>query len=241
MIDLKPADWIAITSSIGTFLSSFFILMTLFELKVQRKHSYIPDLVIPEIIFCYNSNDIKTWKTDDEEFISLEIHNIGLDVAKNINFKWSYDIHGMIEIFYKLSEPDKGELYIDSVENRLIYKKDGVLESGSSLSIDDRHADFLMASKDNSKEYNLDLPNSYIVIATAIYKHAKINEVFDVNSFDDGLLPLTLTITYKDVGGNFYRKEFKVDIKFFMKSINLKETDLLKIHSMRGRIYIKEY
>ena len=84
------------------------------------------------------------------------------------------------------------------------------------------------------------MPNSYITICTAIYKSAEINEVFDLNSFNDGLLPLTLVINYKDVGGSVIYKTFKIEIKFFTKSINFREKEYIKINNMRGRVYIKE-
>ena len=241
MEDLNIKDWIAIISSIGTFLSSIFVLMTLFELKTQRKQSYIPELIIPEVCFNYNNNFpnlIKIWTTDDNKELFLKIHNIGLGVAKDIDFEWEYDIYEMIEKFYKLSSDTKGELYIE--DNRLIYLKNNIVEAGSSLSIDNRHLDFLLAHTDNNDVYNLELPNSYLSIATAIYKNAKIKEIFNLDKFEGAILPLNLNIRYKDVGGSDITKKLKIDVKFFVKSINLGVNDSDKIIKMRGRVYISK-
>jgi len=238
---LTVKDWIAIVSSVGTFLSSIFVLMTLFELRTQRKQSYMPELIIPEVCFNYNNNFpnfIKIWTTDDSKMLFLKIHNIGLGVAKDIDFEWKYDIYDMIEKFYKLSSDTKGELYIE--DNRLIYLKDNIVEASSNLSVDNRHLDFLLAHTDSSNIYNLELPNSYLSIATAIYKNAKIKEIFDLDTFEGGLLPLSLSIKYKDVGGSHIIKKFKIDIKFFVKSINIGIQYSDKITKMRGRVYIFE-
>ena len=124
MESLSINEWIALISSIGTFFSSIFVLVTLFELRTQRKQSYIPELVIPDVCFNYNNefpNYIKIWAKDDDEMLSLKVHNIGRGVAKHIDFEWEYDIHGMIEQFYQLKCEDKGEIFIDTDENRLYH------------------------------------------------------------------------------------------------------------------------
>lgn len=241
-LDLK--DWIALVSSLGTFLSSIFVLITLFELRTQRKQSYIPEVIIPDVCFDYSNeyeHITKIWKADDGEGLSLKVHNIGLGVAKDIDFEWKYNMKGMIKIFDKLYSTEKGKLYHDSDDNRLFYHdKDGRMQSGSSLEIDNRHLDFLLPYKEKSDFYNLELPLSYICISTAIYENAKFNEIFDSKKFEESLLPLTLTAKYKDVGGTSITKKFKVEVKFFLRSINLRTIPSDMIVKMRGRVYIEE-
>ncbi|MFA0551160.1 hypothetical protein AB4538_09880 [Vibrio lentus] len=243
MESLSINEWIALISSIGTFFSSIFVLVTLFELRTQRKQSYIPELVIPDVCFNYNNefpNYIKIWAKDDDEMLSLKVHNIGRGVAKHIDFEWEYDIHGMIEQFYKLKCEDKGEIFIDTDENRLYHQKNNEVLAGSSLSSDNRHVDFMLSHHDGAETYNLELPNSYICISTAIFKSAKTQEVFDLQRFDGALFPLTLIAKYKDIGGSEIKKNFKVEVKFFVKSINLRVLKSDKISEMRGRVYISE-
>jgi hypothetical protein len=244
MEDLKAADWISLFSSVGTFFGSVFVLVTLFEMKRQRKQSYMPELVIPDVCFNY-SNDYATyseiWSKDDKNFLSLDVHNIGLWAAKDISFKWSYDIHDMIGQFYRLSSEEKGDLEIDSDQGRLIYKCNGVILAGSSLSIDNSHFDFLLPCKDELNHLSLPLPNSYITICTAIYKHASFEEVFDGQQFECSLSPIELLVTYKDVGEGLLKKKFKVEIKFFTKSVRHHYAQAsARISSMRGRVYIAE-
>ncbi|EII3117766.1 hypothetical protein P0I90_000863 [Vibrio parahaemolyticus] len=203
----------------------------------------MPELAIPDVCFDYKNeypNYIRIWVTDDGKGLSLRVNNIGLGVAKSIDFEWDYDIHGMIEKFYQLSYEDKGEITLDSEENRLYYIKNNETLAGSSLSIDNRHVDFLLPYSDGAESYNLELPNSYICISTAIFKNATINEVFDLNEFDGALLPLTLIAKFKDVGGSSIIKKFKVEVKFFVKSINLRTKKSDSISQMRGRVYISE-
>jgi hypothetical protein len=88
---LDIEDWIAFVSSLGTFLSSIFVLITLFELKFQRKQSYIPELVIPDVCFDYKNefpNHMRIWTTDDGNALSLKVHNVGLGVAKDVNLEF---------------------------------------------------------------------------------------------------------------------------------------------------------
>lgn len=94
----------------------------------------MPELVIPDVCFNYSNNYpnlIKIWSTDDGNGLSLKVNNIGLGVAKNIDFEWHYDIHAMVERFYQLNNESKGQITIDSDENRLYYIKDGEMLDGS--------------------------------------------------------------------------------------------------------------
>ncbi len=199
----------------------------------------MPELVIPDVCFDYKNefpNYMRIWTTDDGNALSLKVHNVGLGVAKDVNFEWEYDIYGMIEKFYQLSNPDKGEIYIDEKNNRLIYTKDG-----SCPSKDTQHIDFLLPySNSNNNITNLELPTSYTTISTIIYKNAKIKEIFDLKEFYGMLYPLTLVVKYKDVGGYDMTKKFSVDIKFFVNSINLRVQYSDEIIKMRGRVYVSE-
>ena len=233
-------DWIAFVSSLGTFLSSIFVLITLFELRTQRKQSYIPELIIPDVCFDYNnefSRYIDIWKMDDGNALSLKVYNVGLGVAKDVNFEWKYDVNSMIEKFYQLSNPDKGEMNIDK-KNDLICCKDG-----SFPLRDTQHINFLLPysnSNSNSNSADLDLSISYTYISYIIYKNTQIKEIFDLKEFDGMLCPLNLIVKYKDIGGYDITKKFSVNIKFFVNSINLGVKHSDKIIKMRGRVYVSE-
>ncbi|MDP5214977.1 hypothetical protein ORJ66_18145 [Pseudoalteromonas tunicata] len=244
MEDIALKDWVAIVSSIGTFISSIIVLVTLFELRKQRKQSYMPDLVTSDICFDYNNEPeqhVKMWCTDDNEFLSLKFSNVGLGVAKNISFKWNFDIHEMIEKFYNLSNSDDSDLYLDSDENRLYYKQHGELVAGSSLSIDDRRLDFLLPYENNQNNFKLELPNSFLTISAAIYKNSYKHKIFDENSFENTLAPLTLSIKYKDVGGSIINKKLNIKVSFFTKSVNRNQQPSEYIKKMRGRVYVSEF
>lgn len=239
---LKVEEWIALVGAIATLMATIIVLLTLFEMMKQRKQSYMPDIVISDVCFNYESGlstfaDI--WTMDDKDFLSLKVHNIGLWAAKDINFRWHYDMHEMIERFYKISKEGKGEIEIDSDDRRLFYKKNGETLSACSLSIDNSHFEFLLPCRDEKDYLKLSIPNSYITIATAFYEHVSIQELVGHNDFDFGLSPMELIATYKDIGGRLLEKRFNVQIKFFTKSIRLYHQDVSK-RSMRGRVYVSE-
>jgi hypothetical protein len=87
-------------SSLATFLTMFFVLLTLFEMAKQRKSSYRPDIVVlPSQYFFYSKathDRIQSMYISDKELgdnisnhkpldhITLEGFNIGLGTAKFI-------------------------------------------------------------------------------------------------------------------------------------------------------------
>ncbi|MCL6349883.1 hypothetical protein [Pectobacterium polaris] len=235
--------WIAICSSVGTLLSSLFVLFTLFELRTQRKQSYRPDLVIPEVCFFFNNNGDnykEKWNGDDNEMVKLKVHNIGLGVAKDIKFTWNYDMESMINEYHRLIKSEEKNLFIDHEENRLFHYRNGELLNGSSLSVDDQNADFLLNHTSSKDIIELYLPNSYTCISTAIFHDAFINEIFNTSDFEDSLYPLKLTINYRDVGGNQLSKKYRIKVCFFMRNFNHSKNNISKITKMRGRIYVIE-
>ncbi|MBE3654965.1 hypothetical protein [Vibrio navarrensis] len=241
MESLNWNDWIALVSSVGTFLSSIFVLVTLFELRKQRKQSYLPDFAVPDVCFNYNNSaqtHIKMWSMDDGNMLSLKVINIGKGVAKDIKFTWEYDMHDMFEKFHELDFVDNVVLQHDTDENRLLYIQDNNVMDNSSLSTDDRQLDYLLTPSDGGDAYVLDLPGSYLSISTAIYKNAKINELFNSEEFETSLSPLTLNVEFKDVGGSRIVKKYSVQLCFFNKSIKNNRSMPNKIEQMRGRVYV---
>lgn len=234
--NITLTDLIAIVSAIGTFLSSIFVLITLLELRTQRKHSYKPELVIPEICFDFNfyrERFIDTWKTDDGEYLKLKVYNVGMGVAQDIKFSWSYNKNSMLKIFEKIHNSEKGKFILDTKKDKLNYFKENELLAGCSLSSDNRELDFLLSSNNENNSYLLDLPDSYLCFSTMIYNNAELNKLFTLSNFKEGLEPLKLNITYKDIGGSVIKKTYNVNIEFFLRSLEGYS------QNMRGRIYIK--
>jgi hypothetical protein len=241
MKSLNWNDWVALVSSVGTFLSSIFVLVTLFELRKQRKQSYLPDFAVPDVCFNYNNSaqtQIKMWPMDDGNMLSLKVINIGKGVAKDIKFTWEYDMYDMFERFHELGSIDNVVLQHDTDENRILYIQDNEVMDNSSLSIDHRHIDYLLSPSDGGEAYVLDLPGSYLSISSAIYKNAKINELFSSEKFETSLSPLILNVEFKDVGGSRILKKYDVRLCFFNKSIQKNRAEPSKIGQMRGRVYI---
>lgn len=244
MSGLTPADWIALSSSIGTLFSSVFVLVTILEMKTQRKQSYMPDLVIPDVCFWYNNDEetyMKMWVTDDKEMLKLKILNVGLGVAKDINFSWKYDVEHMMSTFHSLREAEERELYIDSETQRIHHSKDGTILNGSSLSVDAQHVEFLLPFSADQDTTQINLPNSYMCISTAILKTAFIDEIFDLSGYEKSLTPLTLTITCKDVGGRAITKKYNVDVRYFIQSINRRTPQTGRVNRVRARVYVSDY
>lgn len=241
---LTATEWIDFFSAVGTLFSSVFVWRTLVELRTQRKQSYKPDLVIPDAFFYYDNlgnSYPEIWKSDENKYLRLEVHNIGLGVAKSIQFDWSYDRDSMLETFHKLSESTQEDLFIDDQENRIYHTKGGEILDGSSLTADSSSHDFLFPYGSNKNIIELNLPNSYICISTAILGNAKISEIFDINNnFSVAICPTILTINYRDVGGSKIVKKFKIDVRFFSKSVKTQQPFGEKISKMRGRVYVAE-
>lgn len=229
---------IAAASAIGTLLSSVFVLLTLRELKTQRKHSYKPELVIPEVCFNFigeHDRYLDIWKTDDSEMLSLNVHNVGLGVAKNVKLSWKYDHASLLSRFNNLSSANKGSFKVS--EDRLDYFRDGALLSGVPLGMQEtQEIDFILPAGVGSNVCKINIPRSFISITSEILKNGSPDEIFDLSQFNDGFIPLTLTMTYQDIGGLKISNELKIEIKFFTKSIR-RNTEK-KSFNARGRVYI---
>lgn len=240
-MDLDWTGLISAGSGVGTLISSLIALFTLREMRAQRKHSYKPELMVPEVCFNYTNefpNYVRMWTTDDKEFLKLKIHNVGLGVAKNIKFEWTYDIERMVERFYLLRAYDDHEINVDIHNDRITHSESGKTMSGGGIASDNKTLDFMLAAEANTDGYFLELPGTYITISSAIYKYSNPNKIFTLTDFSAGLEPLTLKISYEDISGNLVRKSFNVEIKFFLRSINRNTPASEHINTMRGRIYI---
>jgi len=104
-------NWNAV-SIIGSVVSSLLVVLTLIEMRVQRRHSYKPVVSLPDQTFYLQTNGYgipASIKNDlgivDDlviHMIRVEVGNVGLATARNLEFFWKIDFDKLAEIVHQI-------------------------------------------------------------------------------------------------------------------------------------------
>src|SRR3972149_11460007 len=94
-----------IIGQLATLVAVLFVFLTLQEMVKQRKASYKPEIIIPNVsIYGYvdNPDEIfisNRWSNKEltDEYVvgnlpKVSLYNIGLGAAKSIKIKWDFDL-----------------------------------------------------------------------------------------------------------------------------------------------------
>jgi hypothetical protein len=121
--NITTSDIIGLFSGVATSGAAIATFLTVREIKKQRESSYLPDLCIDPftlkvygqistkdiLSFEFSEVDTKNGTVNDENKrrnIAFKIKNIGLGVAKKINFAWEFDCDKFVEIIKKIDGYD---------------------------------------------------------------------------------------------------------------------------------------
>lgn len=132
---------IQVLANIGTFISSLVAIFTIYEMKKQREGSLKPDIVVENIRCIYinenNNNDSISidpyiWRIDkndqssekriksyNDSTFNFKLYNIGLEVAKNINITWNFDIEYFINFLANYHSEDLKFYFDDDYNSNL--------------------------------------------------------------------------------------------------------------------------
>lgn len=243
-MDDKYILLIQVLANIGTFLGSLVAIFTLYEMKKQRECSLKPDIVVENINFLYingdnNSDKISmtpyNWRVDESVLpqnkeikyntstFALKLYNIGLEVAKNINITWNFDI----EYFINFLDDYYSEEFIFMFDDD--YNSDLRLLDGASLvKLDGLNHNYYfeyLNNHDNSTvKVDFCLLYTKLVSAWLFYKFQYgLESADELNQLLEefmNLPKLEMHIKYSDITNKIYHKKyvFDFDIICFSKS-----------------------
>lgn len=217
---------IALVSSLGTFIASILVFVTIIEMKKQRLNSTAPDLIFREKIFSIfydESKNIFVWSDQSLDkfntgnkhhvripYLPLEIVNVGLGTAKNIEVKWEYDAKDLIR---KINKEDISSLYnIDyNYKSIMINKSKGalLLHHSTELICEEEH---LLPCHLYSDTISVLIPSTYLYLINTLFY------MLTENNFGQGSLMLenspnlSATISYEDICGTKYKFNYCMKI-----------------------------
>lgn len=214
--DFKNAA-IQITISI---ISTFLVLLTLFEMRAERNATYLPDISLSntKVAISWDKNGLPCIIQEAEDFVSkiadedtiinkppqIKIYNIGVGTAKNISFNW--DTQRNMKAFMDVLNP-----YDDidiSFDGNMLYLKTPTIEQGIGV-YDKSQFDFLLNS---TQEFEtLAFPFSYYTLIKELYIRADDNKEIPT---------LYLSVSYSDVQGKTYNNAIQInaDISFLTEN-----------------------
>lgn len=208
--DFKNAV-IQITISI---ISTFLVLLTLFEMQAERNATYLPDISLgnTKVAISWDKNGLPCITQEAENIVSkmaddtiinklpqIKIYNIGVGTAKNISFNWDTQ-RNMKAFMDVLNLCDDIDI---SFDGNMLHLKTPSIEQGIGEP-DKSQFDFLLNS---TQEFEtLAFPFSYYTLIKEAY----------IRTDDKEIPTLYLSVSYSDVQGKAYNRNIQInaDISF---------------------------
>lgn len=232
-------DWFSSLTLLATLVTALATLWTVKEVKKQRETSYHPELYLGnQSIFFYSLKYKETFlpfnytieKLDEHEdnlsnnYVSIDLHNVGLAVAKAIDYKWEFDIKTAIEQIDQVNRVgffhihyDKGlEISVPQIG----YKNNHVVSNQLRQS----NITYILPSSFQKPQTKINIPSSYIdlylifLCSSLNYYSGKEDKNEEVKTHDidfENFPSLFLNLSYKDLNGKTHLKKFKLKFSFF--------------------------
>lgn len=243
-----------------TLLTALATFLTVLEMYRQRRASYKPDIIIHNSkhdVYMYRDADDKettfrffgTGNTDGyaSKFAKLQIVNLGVGVAKNVEIEINFDIEKAIKLIQEKNESNGFTFNLGNSNNS---KKEIIYISNKDL--DFFHVGepyrktaipFIVTNDRTGSEVYIEIPRAYLALLTIFLDtdrylpNPKKHEYINKNNFPE----LEIKINYEDLGGGVYIKNFKAKFlvftipnsKKFFDDINLPSNNqaILKFNS----------
>jgi len=229
-------NWDAV-SSIISILGFVAVLLTLAEMKSQRKHSYKPVLAIKKPYFVIQNNPQgipSMWKEkfDDEGhegelWIDLELTDIGFGTANEIEINWGIDTGKMVT-------------NIDSENSKDIYKKTDISErvhytyNNYGFTIDKESTDTKqeLGHLTSGSSMKIRLPMTVKNYISFYYLAKTKNQKWNID--EKGIVPLRIKTKCIDISGKEIHQEILMKYDLFVKK---DEIDKPHANIVFGRLY----
>ena len=230
---ISVADIVAIITIGFTYFS-------LIEIKKQRESVYLPDLFIEDrliSLYGFNMNEpfsdftygtvysIEKTNMKTDLVMFLKVYNIGFGSAKGIKFKWDYDFEAFANLIEKVVDKENFDFNrVPMIGQNHISFKHKTSHHFSGRLFEEGINDELSVLRPNQTDENISvvaIPDLYSMLLSyyICFKHevfkqkSEIN--FPINSLEE-IPPLTLQVSYYDIGNKQRIKKFSV--QFFASS-----------------------
>ncbi len=206
----------AIIAAISTVVYTIITIKTLKELKRQRETTYLPNVILGESSYTMlidsnlNHNSIQFEDVNSKiktKNCYLNIYNIGLASAKNLNFTYEIDNENII----KLASENVKKLAINELKNGWLsidYKE--FKSSHNLLAQKNREKDFLIPVNIENRPFQLELP-SYLLSILYILTY-DIEENYELLQ---NIPEFSLKIEYEDLNNKKHWINYQLKFNIF--------------------------
>lgn len=185
-----------------TLVSLLLVFITLLEMKIQRNNTYMPQIVAEsneKIEMSWDSkSDFIFLKEDTNMYnqIYLNIYNVGVGVARNLEFAWDKDNVSVLANYINKNSVD---FSISLINEMMVIKTTGIEVGGVGL---ERISKLNFLAPNVDEPYKVNLPIQYI----QLYKIMLIEQI---NNYP----PIQLKVSYTDIQGKEYEQVLTLTIK----------------------------
>jgi hypothetical protein len=224
---ITTADWINIVIASVAAITAIITLLTVNEMRKQRIHSYHPDLTMANFSFFVYKGDydeeiksiyLYSYKTRQEENslingyneLTIDINNIGFGVAKDVRWKWNFDLTTAEQALLDndvVSNWEKGEdfLTVDSSQLNVEWTFDVDEDNQGGV------FNFILPYSNENRKNEIVIP-SYFISLFWLYmvKGLLIKQELPYTDFPG----LELNMTYTDIHSKRLSKTFYFTLHF---------------------------
>jgi hypothetical protein len=216
---------IALSASIGAFMSAIAAFLAVKQNTKQREASYKPELAITRTTFTASKNPISKssfadfWVEDRPEnekgnvnlllSLSLPLRNVGLGAAKEVNLKWSFAIEKLVSDINEKAQKTLIPAYF-KYENEVLALKSEQLDAAISIWGNQKHVvvDYVLPAATDLEGVRVNVPHAYMELVSAlIYFSSKEED----RSFPD-VPVLEVQLEYYDIGGVKHSASFGIEL-----------------------------
>ena len=217
---------IALSASIGAFMSATAAFLAVRQNTKQREASYRPELAITRTTFTACKRPLSKsafadfWgeKKDGSDLgdakilsaLSLPLRNVGLGAAKEASLQWSFPIEELVSNINEKAQKSLIPAYFE-YENGVLSLKSEQLDAATSMWGNQKQdsVDYVLPASTDQEGVKIHVPHAYMELVSALlYFSAKEK---GRHSFPD-MPALKLELKYFDIGGDKHKSSFNIEL-----------------------------
>jgi hypothetical protein len=214
-----------LATSVASLITAGATLLTVLEMKRQRRSTYLPELLLTpksfQVICQRTGEQIESWsiveslstQEDHDQLrlseFTLQCVNVGRGSAKNVRIEWVIDIQ---EIIFAISDPaEKIGIRIWNDSDKFVsFEGDRIVKRIHHFSTQRReHISFVQTAELPASAIRLRVPPVYLDLLALYLGLAFKDESFD-KLIDPNRLSAQVRLRYEDIEGAAYTKQFQI-------------------------------
>ncbi|MET4082846.1 hypothetical protein ABIB40_002810 [Pedobacter sp. UYP30] len=231
-------DWLSLGTLVATLVTALATFWTVLEVKKQRETSYRPEIYLGNqqinfyglkwkdtfLPFSYSTEEIKEFNDMScENYINIDLHNVGFGVAKAIEYEWSFDIQRVIESIDQVNHIGFFHVHYDKILEISAPQIEFKFSHMVTNQLRKNTVNYILSSSIEKIATKINVPSCYIdlyliFLSSALNYYSKKSEtkkeVKTHNIELENFPQLKLKLAYKDLHGKSHSKSFGLRFSF---------------------------